>query len=210
MISKLIGIIDEIEEDSITLNVNGVGYLVYIPNGSFLGESTSETRSLYIQTLVKEDAINLYGFKDLAQKQLFNLLISVQGVGAKIALLMISKLSPADLQQAIMFEDINVLKSINGIGAKVAQRLITELKDKMSKISLAGSNGIEVNSSVPNKDKLNNTNALDAILALEGLGYSKFEITKVISKIQQEISTELTTEELIKEYLVRAAQGLGN
>lgn len=211
MISKLIGIIDEIEEDNITMNVNGVGYLVFIPNGSFFGESTTEVKSLHIQTLVKEDAINLYGFKDLSQKQLFNILIGVQGVGAKIALLMLSKLSPQDLQQAIMFEDINTLKSINGIGAKVAQRLVTELKDKMSKVSLGNTIVGEINLPSNSKGKMApNTSMLDAILALEGLGYSKFEITKVLSKIQKDASKDLTSEELIKEYLVRVAQGLGN
>lgn len=209
MISKLIGIIDEIEEDSITMNVSGVGYLVYIPNSTFFGESTTEIKSLYIQTLVKEDSINLYGFKALGQKKLFNILISVQGVGAKIALLMISKLSPQDFQQAIMFEDINLLKSINGIGAKVAQRLVTELKDKISKVSFDSIGG-EDSVTLQNKNTSNKTDALDAIIALEGLGYSKFEITKVLSKIQNASAKDLTSEELIKEYLMHVAQGMGN
>lgn len=210
MISKLSGKIEDIEEDSITMNVNGVGYLVYIPNASFYGESSEEVKSIYIQTIVKEDAINLYGFKSTQQKQLFNLLISVQGVGAKIALLIISKLSPQDLQQAILFEDLSVLKSINGIGAKVAQRLITELKDKISKLSFLPVSDVDLGKIENNTSIASSSNVIDAISALEGLGYSKFEITKGITKIQKNSNKELSTEELIKEYLVYVAQGLGN
>ncbi len=207
MISKLTGTIEDIEEDSITINVNGVGYLVHIPSGIVSVENPECVKSIYIQTIVKEDAINLYGFTNYTQKQLFNLLISVQGVGAKIALLIISRITPEDLQQAILCEDLNILKSINGIGAKVAQRLITELKDKIAKISFL--RVPNANSQATMSSTLNN-NFFDAIIALEGLGYNKFEISKGLAKIQKSKNTELSTEELIKEYLMYIAQGLGN
>ncbi|MCL2567644.1 MAG: Holliday junction branch migration protein RuvA [Alphaproteobacteria bacterium] len=204
MIAKLIGIIDSVEDDGITLNVNGVGYLVYTPNGYALSMNAGENLSLYIQTIVREDAINLYGFKNSAEKQLFNLLISVQGVGAKVALQMMSQLSSNDIAQAILFEDIKTLKSINGVGAKVAQRLVVELKDKITKIE-------NIPNAIDSKNIFSihqNANTNDAITALLGLGYTKAEIMKVIDKIQENSSASLSSEELIKEFLVYMAQGL--
>jgi Holliday junction DNA helicase RuvA len=167
--------------------------------------NTGENLSLYIQTIVREDAINLYGFKNSSEKQLFNLLISVQGVGAKVALQMMSQLSSTDIAQAILFEDIKTLKSINGVGAKVAQRLVVELKDKITKIENIPSN---LNSKKVSS-AAQNSNISEAMTALLGLGYGRSEITKVLDKIQENNLQPLSSEELIKEFLVYMAQGLG-
>ncbi|MDR0483820.1 MAG: Holliday junction branch migration protein RuvA [Alphaproteobacteria bacterium] len=205
MIAKLTGIIADIEEDNITLDVGGVGYLVYIPNNSFFSSDIGESQSLYIQTIVREDAISLYGFRSSAEKQIFNLLISVPGVGAKIALVMLSQLTPSDLSQAILFEDIKTLKSINGIGVKVAQRLVNELKDKITKITTIPNLATDKKGIMKESSSIN-----EAIEALLGLGYSKFEIIKVLDKIQAETKEDLGSEQLIKQFLMYMAQGLGN
>ena len=106
MFAKLKGIVDTIEDDNIVVDVQGVGYLVYIPQSLTALYQENDSVCLFIQTIVKEDSINLYGFNSLSNKKLFNLLITVQGVGPKIALLMLSKMSLADLQKSILLEDV--------------------------------------------------------------------------------------------------------
>ncbi|MDR2008262.1 MAG: Holliday junction branch migration protein RuvA [Alphaproteobacteria bacterium] len=201
MIAKLSGIVDTSEEEGIILNVNGVGYLVYTP----CRFSDGEQCSVHIQTIVREDAINLYGFKTIQEKKLFNLLISVQGIGAKVAMQMMSQLSASEIAKAILFEDVKTLKSVNGVGEKVAQRLLVELKTKITKIETIPNFGEAKKAAIIQE----NSNTEDAITALLGLGYSKIEIMKTIQIIQESKGADLASEELIKEFLVYMAQGLG-
>ncbi len=206
MIAKLNGVVDGLEEDNLTIDINGVGYLVGVPASLSSTLKLGDSISLYIQTIVKEDAINLYGFKDLSQRKAFNLLLEVQGVGAKIALLMLSKLSIEDLQKAIMFEDINTLKSVNGVGIKVAQRIINELKGKVLKVLNIPEKFPYIAGSIGNTNGGVNFN--EAAVVLEGLGYSKFEINKVIEKVRVTIMEDSSTEAVIKECLHYIAKGL--
>jgi Holliday junction DNA helicase RuvA len=201
MFAKLKGRVDYIEEGNLTLDVNGVGYEVFVPTSLMQELSLEQEVNLHVQTLVKEDAIALYGFKDANQKKLFNLLITVQGVGAKIALVILSKMSFQTLQQAIMFEDINTLKTIPGIGIKVAQRLCNELKDKITKISSLNIPQGEVVSVNKSSNQIQ-----DAIMALQGLGYSTFEINKAIAKINT--TEDASSENIIKDVLQYFAKGM--
>ena len=202
MFAKLKGIIDTIEEDSITLDVSGVGYLVFVPTNLMVDRSIGEPITLHIQTIVKEDMIGLYGFDSDISKKLFNLLITVQGVGAKIALVILSRLSFDKIQQAIMFEDVNTLKTIPGIGIKVAQRLCNELKDKITKISISSVASVSIKHNISAK-----SNAVaDAISVLQGLGYLPFEINKAIMALA--IDNEENPEIIIKAVLQFFAQGM--
>lgn len=196
MFAKLSGIISYIDEDNLIIDVNGVGYLVYVPSSILQIESLNNPINLFIQTLVKEDSITLYGFQDLALKRMFNLLMSVQGVGAKLALTIVSVLPVQNLQSAILQDDINLLKSVNGVGAKVAQRLVSELKDKITKVfNLQDS--IAANFSIPNANNSMN----DVIAALKGLGYSSFEINRVMPNLQSMELPNSSTETLLKHAL---------
>ncbi|UQY80591.1 Holliday junction ATP-dependent DNA helicase RuvA [Candidatus Hepatincola sp. Av] len=196
MFAKLSGIISYIDEDNLIIDVNGVGYLVYVPSSILQIESLNNPINLFIQTLVKEDSITLYGFQDLALKRMFNLLMSVQGVGAKLALTIVSALPVQNLQSAILQNDINLLKSVNGVGAKVAQRLVGELKDKITKVfNLQDS--IAPNFSIPNANNSMN----DVIAALKGLGYNPFEINKIMPNLQSMELPNSSTETLLKQAL---------
>tara|TARA_R110000796_G_scaffold23846_2_gene68296 strand:- start:50243 stop:50944 length:702 start_codon:yes stop_codon:yes gene_type:complete len=137
VIAKLRGIIDFIGEDSVIIDVNGVGYLVFASRRtlSMLPAKGGEA-GLMIETHVREDHIHLYGFADNAEKQWFSLLTTVQGVGAKVALALLSVLSPTDLLRALAAQDTTALCRAPGIGPKVATRIVGELKDKAAKLNL--------------------------------------------------------------------------
>lgn len=196
MFAKLSGVISYIDEDNLIIDVNGVGYLVYVPSAILHTESLNNPINLYIQTLVKEDAITLYGFHDLASKRMFNLLMSVQGVGAKLALVIVSTLPVPNLQNAVLQGDVNLLKSISGVGAKVAQRLVGELKDKITKVFNL-QDALPPSMAIPNVKG----NVSDVISALKGLGYSSFEINKIMPNLQSTGLADSSTEVLLKQAL---------
>ena len=137
MIAKLRGIIDFIGEDSVIIDVNGVGYLVFASRRTLsMLPAKGGDAGLMIETHVREDHIHLYGFADNAEKQWFSLLTTVQGVGAKVALALLSVLSPTDLLRALAAQDTTALCRAPGIGPKVATRIVGELKDKAAKLNL--------------------------------------------------------------------------
>ena len=131
MIGKLKGVIDSYGEDSVILDVNGVGYLVHC-SGRTLQElpRVGEAATLSIETYVREDQIRLFGFLTDVERQWFRLLQTVQGVGAKVALAVLGTLKPADLASAIALRDKAMVARTPGVGPKVAERIVTELKDK--------------------------------------------------------------------------------
>ena len=130
MIARLVGRVEGISEGSCVLDVNGVGYLVHASTRTLAALPAGATGTLLIETHVREDAILLYGFADGAERDWFRLLITVQGVGAKLALALLSVLSPADLVGAIQSGDRASLTRVAGVGAKLAVRLLTELREK--------------------------------------------------------------------------------
>lgn len=137
MIAKLRGIVDFIGEDSVIIDVNGVGYLVFASRRTLsMLPAKGGDAGLMIETHVREDHIHLYGFADTAEKQWFALLTTVQGVGAKVALALLSVLSPTDLLRALAAKDTTALCRAPGIGPKVATRIVGELKDKAAKLNL--------------------------------------------------------------------------
>ncbi len=188
MIGYLTGKIISTKPTKILLDVNGVGYLVNISINTFENISDKETVSLFIHTNVKEDSITLFGFFTEAEKEMFELLISVNGIGPKIALSILSGIRIDDLKNAIESSDITRIIAVPGIGRKTAERLVLELKSKVDKIIEEGSTAIPF--SIKN----------EAVAALATLGYN----SKIGEKVVRDVLSEngnISLEEVIKKAL---------
>ncbi|MEK9679176.1 MAG: Holliday junction branch migration protein RuvA, partial [Rhodospirillaceae bacterium] len=139
MIAKLTGIIDSSNQDSMIIDVGGVGYLVFASTRTLnLVATQGGTVSVMIETHVREDHIHLFGFADELEREWFKLLTTVQGVGARVALAMLSVLAPDALTQAVAAQDKAAITQAPGVGPKLATRIITELKDKIGGLALGG------------------------------------------------------------------------
>ncbi len=179
MYSHFKGIIEDVFEDRIILDVNNIGYEIYMPESEIISikDEKSEIK-IYTHLHLREDDMKLFGFISKKNLEFFKKLINVSGVGPKMAIGIISNISPSDMCLAIATENIMALKAIPGIGPKMAQKIIFELKDKVQKEEL----DILVRKSESNAK--NNKNIGEAITALEVLGYSKRELNEVIEKIK--------------------------
>lgn len=174
----------------VVVECNGIGYIIHISINTY-SKLKEENCQLYTHLAIREDAHVLYGFYDKEERQLFRLLISVSGVGAATAQLILSSLSPEKAVDAIINNNVVLLQSVKGIGNKTAQRIIVDLKDKISKINIS-------------KDifpSLHNTNKEEALSGLVMLGFSKQLAEKVLDKIIAREGESLTVEELIKQAL---------
>lgn len=182
MIGKLTGKIDSCFSDHVIINVGGVGYLVYVSAKNLHKLSAGDTHELFIETHVREDHIHLYGFLNLEEKQFFIMLQSVSGIGAKLALTILSYMSPSQIQIAVSQKDKDSFKAVSGVGAKLAERILIELKDKVMNSSLVfdKSLGSQVSGTNYNQE---NIVANDAISALVNLGINKNEAQNTIMKI---------------------------
>ncbi|TAN03619.1 MAG: Holliday junction branch migration protein RuvA [Rhizobiaceae bacterium] len=173
MIGKLKGVIDEIGEDHCVVDVQGIGYVAYCPMRtlSVLG-APGEAVVLFIETYVREDMIRLYGFASALEREWFRLLMNnVQGVGAKVALAVLSTLSPADLANAIALRDIAMVSRAPGVGKKVAERIVTELKNKAPAFAGAATGTIGLKQELG--EGVAPAPVADAVSALANLGYSR-------------------------------------
>ena len=187
MITQLKGRMVEKSPTELVIDCNGVGYLVNISLNTFSKIKDSETISLFTHLQVKEDSHTLFGFFEKTERNLFRQLISVSGIGASTARTMLSSLSPSEIQSAIISGNVPTIQSVKGIGLKTAQRVIIDLKDKVSLIS-------ENDQFIGN---LSNTNQDEALSALEVLGYSRKQTSKLIEMLVNN-SPEMSVEELIK------------
>jgi Holliday junction DNA helicase RuvA len=171
MIGKLKGTVDEIGEDHCIIDVHGVGYVAFCATRTLATLRPGEAAILFIETLVRQDMIRLYGFSAVLEREWFKLLQSVQGVGAKVALAVLSTLSPSELANAIALRDIAMVSRAPGVGKKVAERIVTELKTKAP--AFAG----EASGTIGLKQELGEGVApapvADAVSALTNLGYSR-------------------------------------
>lgn len=195
MIGRLSGTISEFYDDSIILDVLGVGYLVYCTQTTISGFTHNANVVLQIQMVVREDNIMLFGFNAKEEKDWFNLLQTVQGVGAKMAMNILSNLSINRIQTAIAAQDQVAFKSINGIGPKLASRIINELKNK-KELVITGNNN--QNSVINNQTNDNIVN--DAISALVNLGFNRSDAFATISKLHEN-NDNLELSELIRHAL---------
>ena len=190
MIDYIKGTITQFNPTFITLESGGIGYFINISVNTFSKlESKSEIKIL-IHEVIREDSHQLFGFADSAERDIFRLLISVTGVGANTARMMLSSISPEEIEKAILGSDVNILKSVKGIGLKTAQRIIVDLKDKLGKQSGSG----EIFAFA------DNTKRDEALSALVMLGFAKSAVSKVMDKIVRE-EKNLTVEDMIKRAL---------
>ena len=190
MIAKLRGLVDSVYEDNCIIDVGGVGYLVSASSRT-LGKLAKGTEvSLLIETVVREDSISLYGFYDAWEKEWFNTLTKVQGVGAKVCLSILSALSPTQLAQAVSAQDKNSFLRASGVGPKLAARLVTELKDKI--VVIPGSDvslqdiSVDKTPEQPVSAPVEDNIAEDVISALVNLGYQRLEAYRAVSKVYAE------------------------
>jgi len=196
LIAHLEGILVEKNPTQLILEVNGVGYCVNIPISTYerIGEPGSRVKIITYQ-YVREDCLQLYGFFTPEEKSLFEILISVNGVGPKTGLGILSFISVGDFQRAIVEEELDFLRNIPGIGKKTAQRLVVELKEKLGKLEF------KKDMKLKSKEQAEAGVIQEAILALISLGYNRFEAKKIIEKGKEGIKGKLTVEELIKRAL---------
>jgi holliday junction DNA helicase RuvA len=180
MIGKLKGIIDSYGEDSIVLDVNGVGYLVHC-SARTLQElpGTGQPATLSIETHVREDQIRLFGFLTDVEREWFRLLQTVQGVGAKVALAVLGTLRPAELASAIAMRDRAVVARTPGVGPKVAERIVTELKDKAPAYVALDPAVIRLSGAI--EEKRAPAPVADAVSALINLGYGRPQAAAAIA-----------------------------
>ncbi|MBL8580762.1 MAG: Holliday junction branch migration protein RuvA [Rhizobiaceae bacterium] len=173
MIGKLKGVVDEIAEDHCVVDVHGVGYVAHCSARTLAAlPSPGEAVVLFIETYVREDMIRLYGFQSALEREWFRLLMNnVQGVGAKVALAVLSTLPPAELASAIALRDIAMVSRAPGVGKKVAERIVTELKAKAPAFAGAGAETIGLKQAVG--EGAAPAPVADAISALTNLGYSR-------------------------------------
>ena len=190
MITQIKGRLVEKSPTELVIDCNGLGYLVNISLNTFSLLSDSENISLFTHLQVKEDSHTLFGFYEKTERNLFRKLISVSGIGASTARTMLSSLNPEEIQRAILFEDVSTIQSVKGIGLKTAQRVIIELKDKVSLINEGSGFSVD----------FANSKREESLSALEVLGYSRKQTTKVVDKLISEVS-EISVEEIIKNAL---------
>ena len=186
------GEIRDISPTYVVLENNGIGYFINISINTYSKISESADCLLYIYEAIREDAHQLFGFADKDERQVFLHLISVSGIGANTARVMLSSLTPNDIKTAIAQNNVVLIKSIKGIGTKTAERVIVDLRDKVGKLSETDQNIVSIDNTI--KD--------EALSALVMLGFPKAKVDKVINSILKE-SSNLRVEELIKESLKR-------
>ena len=193
MIAMLAGIVDQSSADGLVLDVNGVGYLVFASARTLArAPARGEPMRLLIETHVREDHIHLYGFADEAERGWFRLLTTVQGVGARTALAILSVLAPDALATAIMAQDRAAVARADGVGPKLAARVVNELKDKVSGIALGpAAVGAPAGPATAGA-------AADAVSALVNLGYSRTDAFGAVAQAAKRLGAEAKIDALIR------------
>jgi len=197
MIGKLTGTVDTITDDMVILDVNGVGYLVQCPTSTLSRLTLGARASLMIEMKVSEDAIKLYGFAQAEERDWFRLLQTVQNVGGKVALSVLSTLSPRELQRALALGDKAMIGRASGVGPKLALRIATELKDKAPAMMLHGADDglVAAVAHAPRGPEG------DAVSALVHLGYSDARAAEAVARAVQALGEHTETSALIREAL---------
>ncbi|HUC72972.1 MAG TPA: Holliday junction branch migration protein RuvA [Stellaceae bacterium] len=208
MIASLAGLLDQVAADGAVVDVNGVGYLAFCSTRT-LGRlpPVGAPVRLLIETHVREDHIHLYGFVDAAERDWFRLLTTVQGVGARLALAVLSVIGPEELGLAILAQDRASLARAEGVGPRLAARIVNELRDKAGGLAmvppLAASSGFSASGAAP----LGDGPASDAVSALVNLGYRRAEAFGAVAAASQRLGAKAATDALIRAGLRELAQG---
>ncbi len=204
MIGKLKGTVDEIGEDHVVVDVHGVGYVAFCPARTLASLNAGEAAVLFIETYVREDQLRLFGFQTALEREWFRLLQGVQGVGAKVALAVLSTLSAADLANAIALQDKAMVARAPGIGPKVAQRIVTELKTRAPAFAgdAAGTIGL--------KQEIGEGAApapvADAVSALANLGYARDQAANAVAAALRTAGEGADSATLIRQGLKELAR----
>lgn len=198
MLAYIKGELTQATNEYVVIETGGLGYKVFMPQTAIekLGTLGSKVK-VHTYYRVREDDISIFGFNTQEELRMFELLLSVSGVGAKTAVVIIATIEPSDFALAVISEDISQLVKIPGIGKKSAQRIVLELKDKLKKDAIS----VEVDNKINQKTQTN-ADIEEAMSALQVLGYNKKEIEKVFQKIDKQLSLE----ELIKKGLAALSQ----
>ncbi len=199
MIALLKGLIEEVGDGWAVIDVNGVGYMVFCSSRTLGRLAIGEAASIHIETHVREDHIHLYGFLETNEREWFKLLTTVQGVGAKVGLAILSVLSGDELTHAIAAGDKAQVGRANGVGPKLAGRIVTELKDKVAKMALgpaAAPKGVKV--AAPSDVAVGDDNTRDAVSALVNLGYSPTDALTAVSHAAGKLDEGADVSALIK------------
>ena len=190
MYDYLLGKITELTPTYLVLEISNIGYQLNISVNTYSALKVESNEKIFVHQIIREDAHLLYGFKEKKEREVFRLLLSVSGIGANTARMILSSLTPDEVAIAITKENIHLLQSIKGIGAKTAQRMVLDLKDKMAKVHIS--------------DEIiypeYNTTTEEALSALVMLGFQKSLVEKTLSHITRE-TKDLTLEEMIKKAL---------
>lgn len=207
MIGKLTGLVDWLGEDRAIIDVSGVGYLVFC-SGRTLGRlgGQGQPALLWIDTHVREDHIHLYGFAERAEQEWFRLLSSVQGVGARMAMAILTVLAPEELVRAIASQDKTALTRASGVGPKLAGRITSELKDKVGAVDWGAGgvhealSGATAGGAAAGGKKAGGVNE-DAVSALVNLGYKRAEAFGAVARAAGALGDEAALEDLIRQGL---------
>jgi holliday junction DNA helicase RuvA len=199
MIGKLNGIVDSVTDDGLVLDVNGVGYLVHCPSSTLSRLAVGAHAVLMIEMKVSEDAIRLYGFLSAEEREWFRLLQTVQSVGAKVALSVLSTLSSRELQRALALSDKAMIGRAPGVGPKLALRIATELKDKAPAMMMRGEGEHHATQVAPRGP------FADAVAALLKLGYSEGQAAEAVARAVTDLGERAETGSLVRE----ALRGMG-
>lgn len=204
MIGKLKGLVDSIQQDSAIVDVNGVGYHIYCSAKSLSQMETGLAVTMLIDTHVREDHIHLYGFIKEEEQQWFRLLGTVQGVGAKMALAILSALTPPEIANAIMAADAKTLTRANGVGQKLALRLITELKDK----AIVTGSSFAVTGATKSTATKSGGVFEDALSALINLGYARGDAFQALAVVRAKANEDAPLSAIIPLALKEIGSGL--
>lgn len=194
MIAFIKGKIQRSEDNLIIIESSGVGFelIASTTTVSVLSGTTGET-TVYTYMQVREDAITLFGFYDIQEKNMFQKLITVSGIGPKLAITVLSGISPSELAIAILTGDMSVLLSVKGLGKKTAERIVVELREKVGRLEDVGKDILSKSTSIAI-----NRNIEDAAFALTALGINKNEAVRLVSRVA---TSDMTAEEIIKKTL---------
>ena len=200
MIASLAGIVAQVTADSVVVDVGGVGYLVFAASRTLARlPARGEPVRLLIETHVREDHIHLYGFADDAERDWFRLLTTVQGVGAKTALALLSALAPDALTAAVLAQDKAALTQASGVGRKLAQRIVIELREKVGSVALGPAAAAD-DAAAPG-----NAVAGDAVSALVNLGYPRTDAFAAVSAAARALGSAARLDALLKASLKELA-----
>jgi holliday junction DNA helicase RuvA len=204
LIAKLKGVVDSVDEGSAVVDVNGVGYLVSASSRTLRDLAVGGPVTLLVETIVREDAIALYGFLETAERDWFRILTTVQGVGARVALSILSTLSADEIVRAIAAQDRATLSRPAGVGPKLAARLMTELKDKAAAFGVApvSQKGAGLGTVVPPTASVNE----DAVSALVNLGYRRIEAFGAVARVSQRLGEDAALDAVIRAALQELAR----